>query len=115
LVGVRVLNITKFYWNKGMKVIFENYITSICLLEKLKLENTFACGTIRSNRKGIPSLAQDKTLERGMYDFKTSCLDITIYKWKDNRIVHLASNFHDVEESSVLRTERNGTKISKKL
>lgn len=85
-------------------------ITSISLLEKLKLENTLDCGTIRSNRKGIPSLAQDKTLERGMYDYKTSCLGITVYKWKDNRIVHLASNFHGVEESSVLRTEHDGTK-----
>jgi len=45
-----------------------------------------------------------------MYDFKTSRLDITVYKWKDNRIVHLASNFHGVEESSVLRTEHYGTK-----
>lgn len=105
-----VLNLTKPYWNKGMKVFFDNYFTSIHLLEKLKLENTFASGTIRSNRKGIPLLAHDKTLERGMYDFKTSRLGITVYKWKDNRIVHLASNFHGVEESSVLRTERDGTK-----
>ncbi|KAL4154019.1 hypothetical protein QTP88_001852 [Uroleucon formosanum] len=89
------------YWNKGMKVFFDNYFTSINLLEKLNLENTFACGTIRSNRKGIPLLSQDKTLERGMYDFKTSRLGITVYKWKDNRIVHLASNFHGVEESSL--------------
>ncbi|KAF0748158.1 Uncharacterized protein FWK35_00018911 [Aphis craccivora] len=73
-----VLNLTKPYCNKGMK-----------------LENTFAYGTIQSNRKGIPLLSQDKTLERGMYDFKTSRLDITVYKWKDNRIVHLASNFHN--------------------
>ncbi|XP_060855513.1 piggyBac transposable element-derived protein 3-like [Metopolophium dirhodum] len=105
-----VLNLTKPYWNKGMKVFFDNYFTSISLLEKLKLENTFACGTIRSNRKGIPPLAQDKTLDRGMYDFKTSRLGITVYKWKDNRIVHLASNFHGVEENSVLRTEHDGTK-----
>jgi len=110
-----VLNLTKPYWNKGIIVFFDNYFTSISLLEKLKLENTLACGKIRSNRKGIPSLAQDKTLERGMYDFKTSRLGITVYKWKDNRIIHLASNFHGVEESSVLRTEHDGTKKKHKM
>jgi len=35
---------------------------------------------------------------------------ITVYKWKDNRIVHLASNFQSVEESIVFRTKRYGTK-----
>jgi hypothetical protein len=73
-----VLNLTKPFWNKGMKVFFDSYFTSIHLLEKLKLENTFACGTIRSNIKNIPSLAEDKSLERGMYDCKTSQIGITI-------------------------------------
>ena len=85
-------------------MFFDNYFTSICLLEKLKLENIFACSTIRSNRKGIPPLSRDKTLDRSMFDFKTSRLGITVYKWKNNRIVHLASNFHNVEENNVLRT-----------
>jgi hypothetical protein len=47
-----------------------------------------------------------------MYDCKTSQMGIIIYKWKDNRIVHFASNFHGVEESTVLRTEQDGSKKS---
>lgn len=105
-----VLSLTKPLWNKGIKVFFDNYFTSIHLLEKLKTENTFACGTIRSNRKNIPSLAEDKTLERGMYDLKTSQLGITVYKWRDNRIVYFASNFHGADESTVSRTEHDGSK-----
>lgn len=35
-----VLNLTKPFWNRGMKVFFDNYFTSIHLLEKLKLEKT---------------------------------------------------------------------------
>uniref|UniRef100_A0A2S2QZM1 PiggyBac transposable element-derived protein 3 n=1 Tax=Sipha flava TaxID=143950 RepID=A0A2S2QZM1_9HEMI len=107
-----MLNLTKPFWNKGMKVFFDNYFTSKHILEKLKFENTFACGTIRSKRKNISSLAEDKSLERGMYDCKTSQMGIIIYKWKDNRIVHFASNFHGVEESTVLRTEQDGSKKS---
>lgn len=105
-----VLNLTKPYWNTGLKVFFDNYFTSIPLLEKLKLENTFACGTIRSNRKYIPNLVEDRKLDRGDFDMKTSRLGITVYKWKDNRIVHLASNFHGSEKSTVMRTEHDGTK-----
>jgi len=59
-----VLRLTKPYWNQGIKVYFDNNFTSINLLEKLKTENTYACGTIRSTRKGIPSLASDKSLKR---------------------------------------------------
>lgn len=74
-----VLNLTKPFWNKGIKVFFDNYFTSIHLLEKLKLENTFACGTIRSNRKHFPPLPEDKSLlKRGTFDFKTSQLGITV-------------------------------------
>jgi hypothetical protein len=39
-----VLNLTKPFWNIGMKVFFDNYFTSIHLLEKLKLENTLHVG-----------------------------------------------------------------------
>lgn len=47
----------------------------------------------------MPLIAEDKSLERrGMFDFKTSQLGITAYKWKDNQIVYLISNFHGVEE-----------------
>lgn len=45
-----------------------------------------------------------------MFDFKTSVLGITAYKWKDNRVVYLASNFHGSEESTVSRTEHDGSK-----
>lgn len=66
-------------------MFFDNYFTSLPLLEKLKLENTLACGRIRPNRKHMPLLAEYKSLERrGMFDFKTSQLGITAYKWKDN-------------------------------
>lgn len=106
-----VLNLTKPYWNKGIMVYFDNYFTSINLLEKLKTENTFACGTIRSTRKGIPPLAPDESLKRGMFDYKTNIMGITVYKWKDNRIVHLASNFHGTEVDTVKRTQKDGSKL----
>ena len=40
--------------DKNYHVYFDNYFTSIPLLEELLRRGTFGCGTMRSNRKGLP-------------------------------------------------------------
>lgn len=45
-----------------------------------------------------------------MFDFITTVMGITVYKWRDIRIVFLASNFHGAEENTVPCTEQDGTK-----
>lgn len=106
-----VLELTEKEWGKQKVIYHDNYFTSIPLLEKLKTEGTYACGTIRSNRKGIPNnLVADSKLKRGQYDYRFSNLNIAYYKWKDNKIVHLTSNFHGNDEDIVLRKEKNGSK-----
>lgn len=106
-----VLALTKPFWGTGLRVYFDNYFTSVALLEKLKVENILACGTIRSNRKNIPQLANDSSLNRGEFDFRVSTMGITIFKWKDNRAVLLASNFHGSEETVVKRRKPDGARI----
>lgn len=106
-----VLELTEQDWSKGKVVYFDNFFTSVALLEKLKTENTYACGTIRSNRKGLPgNMLADSQLKRGDSDHRFSNLDIGYWKWKDNKMVHLVSNFHGNEEATVSRKEKNGTK-----
>nr|CAH7728858.1 unnamed protein product [Callosobruchus chinensis] len=110
-----VLSLTKMYWGQSRILYFDNYFTSIPLLEKLRVNSTLACGTIRSNRKEFPkALAEDKSLKRADFDYRYSNTNIGIYKWKDNRVVHLATNFHGTEETTVQRTEKNGSKLAVK-
>jgi hypothetical protein len=72
-----VLSLTEDEWGKNRIIYFDNYFTSLPLLEKLKTEHTLACGTVRSGRKGLPSnMRDDKTLKRGDYDFRFSSMDI---------------------------------------
>lgn len=105
-----VLELTKQDWKKGKIVYFDNFFTTIRLLEKLKLENTLACGTIRSNRKYLPKgMIIDKKLKRGDFDHKTSNTGITFFKWKDNKVVTLASNFHGTESVQIKRKLHDGT------
>ena len=40
---------------QGKHLYFDDFFTSLRLLENLKLQNIKACGTIRSDRVGIPS------------------------------------------------------------
>ncbi|XP_052751521.1 piggyBac transposable element-derived protein 3-like [Galleria mellonella] len=105
-----VLQLTEKEWGKQKVIYYDNFFTSIALLEKLKTEGTYACGT-RSNRKGIPNnLVADSKLKHGQYDYRFSNMNIAYYKWKDNKIVHLASNFHGNDEATVSRKEKNGSK-----
>lgn len=105
-----VLELTEQDWGKGKIVYFDNFFSSVALLEKLKTENTYACGTIRSNRKGLAgNMIADSQMKRGDSDHRFSNL-IGCWKWKDNKVVHLVSNFHGNESATVLRKEKNGSK-----
>lgn len=80
-------------------------------MERLKNEQTLACGTIRNNRKGMPeNRKKDSDIERGDFDHRFSASEIGIFKWKDNKSVYLASNYHGNETTTVQRTSKNGPK-----
>ena len=51
---------------KNHHVYFDNYFSSVPLMEYLKTKNVFACATIKSNRKYLPNnLTTDKVINRG--------------------------------------------------
>lgn len=84
----------------NFKCYFDNYFTSIPLLQELKQIGIWAVGTIRSNRlQGCP-LKSDKMLKkegRGSMDARiTKGGDITVVRWQDNGIVNVASTFMGV-------------------
>lgn len=103
-----VLSLTKNEWGKKKQFFFDNFFTSIPLLEKLKIENSLACGTIRAHRKGIPILHDDSKLARGSSDYKITDSGIGVFKWKDTKSVLLASNYHGTEKTTVLRKNKQG-------
>ena len=57
----------------------------------------------------LKNLVKDHDLERGAFDYHVSKNDIVIYKWKDNKPVHIISNFHDTESSNVQRKNKDGS------
>lgn len=56
-----VMKLCRPIYNTGSHVYFDNYYTSPELLLKLKKKKILACGTVRSNRKGLPAEYMKKT------------------------------------------------------
>ena len=93
------------------KVFFDNYFSSIPLIEILKSKDILACGTIRNTRKDFPQLLEDKCMKRGDFDYRSTPQGITVYKWKDSKSVNFISNYHGVIMPTVQRKEKDGSKV----
>jgi len=56
---------TKDLAEKHGHVFFDNYFISVKLMKTLQAKSIWACGTIRTNRKGNPqNIKTDKSLQR---------------------------------------------------
>ena len=87
--------------NIGHKVFFDNWFSTLDLMQKLKKKGLLAVGTIRPNRLQRCPLKATKDLEkegRGAMDYRTgNNSDIIITKWVDNKTLHLISNYVSIE------------------
>ena len=83
LLGLRgdtVKSLLSDLTEKNHKVFFDNYFSSIPLMELLKSENILACETIRKSRKDFPQMCEDKSLKRGDFDYRSTPSGITVFK-----------------------------------
>ena len=79
---------------KGYRIFMDNFYSSPDLFRDLQREVFEACGTLRSNRKGIPEEVRSAWLGKGDSHFSRD--DTLLYmKWKDKRDVMMLSTFHD--------------------
>lgn len=90
-----VMSLSESFLNQGYHIFFDNFYTSVTLVNNLFEKGTPSCGTVTENRKGFPvSLKGGKTWartkERGdmrwTREGKTLCL-----QWKDNKVVTMLS------------------------
>ena len=50
-----VMAVFQSYLDKGYYAFMDNYYTSVALFEEMEERKTLACGTVRSNRIGLPN------------------------------------------------------------
>ena len=73
-------------------LFFDNFFNSPSLVETLYQCGIYGIGTVRKDRKHMPSMVPDKAMKRGDHEFQHSDKAISC-KWFDNRAVHfLGSN-----------------------
>ena len=77
----------------GHHVYFDNYYNSPDLIDLLHKRKMHACGTVRKNRKSLPSAVTQAKLKQGKTVFccKNNLLAL---KWMDKREVYILSGLH---------------------
>lgn len=85
--------------HQNYQLYFDNYFTSLALLEYLAKEGILSLGTVRRNRIPDCKLPADKEVmkkERGFsveYVADMDGIDVSNVIWKDNKVVTLVSTF----------------------
>lgn len=105
-----VTSMIRPYMNKNHHVFFDNFFSSVKLLEHLASNDTYACATVRPNRKDLPPCAKDK-LRPGQKLVRQKG-NVVFTKWHDKRDVYvISSNLSPLAEDSVV--SRRNQQVSK--
>lgn len=105
-----VLDLTTPFLGIGRCIYFDNFFSSVSLINKLLEDNTFACGTILSNRVEYPidELKIDKEMHQ--HDF-AQCGEVSVVKWADRgkKCVSVISNMNNPSTTEkVMRSNGKG-------
>lgn len=117
LGGSVVVNLVSTLPTDNYVLYFDNFFTSLKLLQHLTTINIHATGTVRANRVEncpITSVDRFKKLARGSEEHRLDAeSNIIVARWNDNSVVTMASNCHGVEPiGSVQRwSKTKGTMI----
>jgi len=92
-------------------VAFDNFFTTVTLMEELFSRGFHAIGTVRPTRRGLPPMLKEKSkLERGQHLYKTRG-QVAAIKWQDKRpVTMLSTGFNPTETVQTQRTNKDGTK-----
>ena len=108
-----VLSLCENLKNSYCYVFFDNFFTSPNLMLKLFEDGIYATGTVRSNRKHMPTLKADKQMKRSEHDWM-ACDTISATKWMDSRtgggeskmVVNKCANFLSLLFSKLFTRQR---------
>ena len=89
-----VMKLMAPYTGLWHRLYVDNFYSSPILFDDLLEKEILACGTVRHDRRGLPS--HTKGLNRGEAEFK-KCGDLTFVHWKDKRDVFCLSTFHSAK------------------
>ena len=89
-----VLKLLEGLENRGHHVYMDNYYSSPSLFQHLRRLGFGACGTVSTNRRGVPEEIKAK-LQKGEVVSKMIDNDVMALKWMDKRPVAMLTTVHD--------------------
>ena len=95
----------------GYHVYFDNFFTSVPLVQELARHRTLACGTVRMNRKELPADVKKTKLKVPGELLTRQSGNLLLTMWHDKRQVAVLSTNQNA--GSIDITRRNGTVVSK--
>ena len=103
--------------DKGHRVYMDNYYTSPELFEELYFRETYACGTVRMNRKGMPSRTLKHVNVKPLESAFLRNGPLLCLKWKGaktkTKTVTVLSTSHDANELLTTKKDSHGNRIPK--
>lgn len=73
-------------------LVADNFYSSLDLVEELLEKKTFYCGTLRSNRRGLPKQFMSKKLKKGEIEGIMLPSGVKVIKWHDKRQVSMITS-----------------------
>ena len=91
---------------RGHHVYLDNFYTSPALFADLHCHGFGACGTVRTDRRGLPPCMKQKKMRKG----EKKCLQVdqhtTAIQWNDKRVVSMLTTIHSDDVVAVQRRSR---------
>lgn len=113
-LGTRVVkHLTQTLAGTFIHITFDNFFSSVELIQDLLSNNIYATGTIRSNRRQLPSLATVKEkMNKGESKWLTRD-KVAYVKWMDTKPVHVVSTaFSPDTIDQARRKQKDGTTLT---
>ncbi|KAK3741427.1 hypothetical protein QZH41_003983 [Actinostola sp. cb2023] len=106
-----IMKMARPYLNKFHHLFFDNFFSSTRLVEHLQLQNTYACATVRPNRKDLPVCAKNKLKQPG--ELVVQQKGTVLYtKWHDKRDVNfISTNVSPFEQHRMVERKVKGQQI----
>ena len=101
-----VMALMKPYLYLGHHVYFDNVFTSLLLLKDLRSRDTYATGTVHTNRKGYPAEMKTNKLKVGKY-IERQKQSVVTTKWYDKREVSMLTTITDGNLSPLTMNRRS--------
>ena len=95
-----VHDLTEPYHNTYIRCYMDNFFTGVDLFNALRRDMIYACGTVHSNQKGLPTYLLPKNVHnmiKGEYKVAQKD-DLTYAIWQDTKPVLVLSNGHGPQE-----------------